>query len=253
MAVIGSRAPRHFSDDSAHPEKSELSFPSRIYAGLHLLLEALEYAHNLETNEWNFAIELSCLRRLKLSNSDLRWLVGRGLIDHAIEITAPDEGERSFKHIARLTPCKRLCFMLTPRGAAMCREIFRKSAPVDRIQNQLSEDSSMLTIAASFPSTPKWDRDRQELRIGSIVIKRFRVPAASQEAVLAAFEEEGWPPRIDDPLPPRSDQSPKRRLQETIKSLNRNQKRPLIRFLGDGSAQGILWEFCDDDDEPQGA
>jgi hypothetical protein len=81
------------------------------------------------------------------------------------------------------------------------------------------------------------------LRVGAVVVKRFRVPAASQEAILAAFEEESWPPRIDDPLPPRNDLSPKRRLQETIKSLNRNQSHPLIRFSGDGNAQGVLWEL----------
>ena len=90
---------------------------------------------------------------------------------------------------------------------------------------------------------PKWDRDRQELRVGSIVVKQFKVPAANQEVILSAFEEESWPPRIDDPLPPHGEQTPKRRLQETIKSLNRNQKRALVRFLGDGSGQGVRWEF----------
>jgi hypothetical protein len=33
-------------------------------------------------------------------------------------------------------------------------------------------------------------------------------------------------------------------LQETIKSLNRNQKQLLIRFIGDGSGTGVRWEFC---------
>jgi hypothetical protein len=60
--------------------------------------------------------------------------------------------------------------------------------------------------------------------------------------VLNAFEEEGWPARIDDPLPPHSDQDPKRRLNDTIKCLNRKQVRELLRFHGDGSGEGILWE-----------
>lgn len=50
-------------------------------------------------------------------------------------------------------------------------------------------------------------------------------------------------PRIDDPLPPVFDIEPKRRLHDTIKSLNRHQKNRLIRFKGDGTGQGIRWEL----------
>ena len=95
----------------------------------------------------------------------------------------------------------------------------------------------------SLSSFPTWDPDRQQLRVGRTVVKEFKVPAANQQAVLAAFQEEKWAPRIDDPLPPSPNQDPKRRLHSTINCLNRNQKRPLIRFLGDGSGEGVRWEF----------
>ena len=88
---------------------------------------------------------------------------------------------------------------------------------------------------------PSWDRDRPELRWGNTVVKRFKVPAPNQELILAAFQEDGWPVRIDDPLPPHPELDPKRRLHDTINSLNRSQKLPLIRFLGDGSGQGVRW------------
>ena len=55
-------------------------------------------------------------------------------------------------------------------------------------------------------------------------MKQYRVPSFCQEAILEAFEEEGWPPAIDDPLPPHPEQDPKRRLRNTIKSLNANQE-----------------------------
>jgi len=106
------------------------------------------------------------------------------------------------------------------------------------------QPSSSTIATPPEPLVPKWDRDRQELRWGPIVIKRFRVPAANQETVLAVFEEESWPTRIDNPLPWHPDQTPKRRLLETIKSLNRNRKQPLIRFVGDGSGNGVCWELC---------
>jgi len=75
------------------------------------------------------------------------------------------------------------------------------------------------------------------------VIKRYRVPSYTQEAVLNAFEEEGWPARIDDPLLPHPDQDAKRHLNDTIRRLNRNRRAPLIHFSGDGTGQGVLWEL----------
>ena len=87
-----------------------------------------------------------------------------------------------------------------------------------------------------------WDRNRRVLRMDGCVVKQFKVPSPSQETVLAAFEEEGWPPAIDDPLPPQPEQDPKCRLRRTIQKLNANQKHPLLRFRGDGSGQRILWE-----------
>jgi hypothetical protein len=60
--------------------------------------------------------------------------------------------------------------------------------------------------------------------------------------VLAVFEEEGWPPHIDDPLPRVNSIEPKQRLHDTINSLNRNQRVPLLRFLGDGNGLGLCWK-----------
>ncbi len=91
--------------------------------------------------------------------------------------------------------------------------------------------------------TPTWDSDRQELRFGGRVVKEFKLYSPNQAIILAAFEEEGWPTKIDDPLPHHPDIVPKQRLHDTIKSLNRNQKCPLIRFRGDGTGQGIRWEL----------
>jgi len=61
--------------------------------------------------------------------------------------------------------------------------------------------------------------------------------------ILTTFEEEKWPPKVDDPLPPHAEIDAKQRLHDTIKSLNRGQKRKLIRFRGDGTGQGIRWEL----------
>jgi hypothetical protein len=106
-------------------------------------------------------------------------------------------------------------------------------------------DAGNLSVAETL-QMPRWDSLRRELKVDGQIVKRFRLPAANQESVLAAFEEEGWPPRIYDPLPPRDAQCPKRRLHETIKALNRSRLARIIRFCGDGTGEGILWELsCD--------
>jgi hypothetical protein len=89
---------------------------------------------------------------------------------------------------------------------------------------------------------PRWDHQRRQLRLGPEIVKEFKLPSPNQETVLMAFEEEGWPPRIDDPLPPQPQLDPRRRLHDTIKALNRKQRQGLIRFRGDGSGEGIRWE-----------
>jgi hypothetical protein len=91
------------------------------------------------------------------------------------------------------------------------------------------------------PPLPVWDADRRELRLGKLVVKRFRQPAENQELILAAFEEDGWPPRIDNPLASDGDTDAVDRLHDAVKKLNRQAKR-LIRFRSDGRGTGVLWE-----------
>lgn len=81
------------------------------------------------------------------------------------------------------------------------------------------------------------------MRFGADIVKQFKLPAVNQESILVAFEEEGWRQRIDDPIHPNGEQDSKQRLHDTITALNRNQKRRLIRFLGDGTGTGVRWEL----------
>ena len=104
------------------------------------------------------------------------------------------------------------------------------------------------SFAAATQLVPHWNAARRELVVDGQVVKRFRLPAPNQEAVLAAFQEEGWPPRVFDPLPPQEGLQPKRRLHETIKTLNGHRLARIIRFCGDGTGQGVLWQWDQDHD-----
>ena len=97
---------------------------------------------------------------------------------------------------------------------------------------------------ASRRPKPVWDPHLRELRVGKLVIKRFRQPAGNQVTVLASFQELNWPCRIDDPLTGDSDFEPKRRLRDTVFALNRTHVTPnVLVFEADGTGTGIIWKW----------
>jgi hypothetical protein len=226
-------------------------FTPRIREALQLLADAAACAQDVGAEMWQFAVELSALRRAGLTANECRWLVAKGLARHAREITALDADRRVFQNYSNLALSKRTCFVIAERGQAYANALLRQTPR--RRSTDTRESTAINRRRASAESnghsgtlTPTWDSDRQQLRVGRVIVKEFKVPAANQEAILAAFQEEGWVPRIDDPLAPQLNQDSKRRLHDTINSLNRNQKHQLIRFLGDGKGEGIRWEFSTD-------
>jgi hypothetical protein len=222
---------------------------------LALLAQAHWYANDLGRDRWDFAVEIRSLRRAGLSLSDLRWLVCKGYVEHAREITVAGAAQRDFQCHGGLMFARRTAFVLTESGMAAIESAPRETRAEP--PHRASADpfvagiiSPMLpTPSGEFPLRPTWDRDRHELRVDGQLVKIFKLPSPNQEMVLAAFDEEGWPARIDDPLPPSTDLEPKRRLHDTIKSLNRNQKARLVRFMGDGTGQGIQWALISPDSQ----
>jgi hypothetical protein len=218
----------------------------RSSEGLRLLLDAYQYAVDVGHSVWDFAVEIETLRQTGWTNSEFRWLVCKSFVQHAIETTPASDETRSFRQPRRapgLLFVGKTCFVLTEAGFQFASRVL-ESPSVIHGEPSLAAVASDASRCPNGPR-PKWDPERQELRVGDLVVKQFKVPAANQERILAAFEEDGWPIRIDDPLPPATEQDPKRRLHDTINSLNRNQKRHLLRFIGDGTGQGIRWELAE--------
>jgi hypothetical protein len=138
-------------------------------------------------------------------------------------------------------------FVLTTAGEAFWRSL-GESPPNGGAQRQLpnySLTASSLPEPAPVASVerekPIWDPDRRELTYCGRLVKSYRVPSPNQELILSVFEEEGWPEFVDDPLPPVDELEPHRRLQATVKSLNRKQVNKLIRFRGNGGMK-VFWK-----------
>lgn len=216
----------------------------RLRPGLITLLTAYDYAHDCQLDRWQFAVPLSDVLSGGATLIDIRWLILRGFAEHALETTVPGDANRSFRRLPPTCLPSKMCIVLSQQGADALRRLLPSDSDGDLCRPPGADLPSAIVPARTTPArrTPEWDAARRELRYGGRVVKRFRVPAANQERILAAFEEEGWPEFIDDPLPPDGEQEPKRRLQATIKSLNRNQLLTLIRFHGNGSGLQVYWE-----------
>ena len=183
------------------------------------LLKSRNYSIQLDTDPWQFAVEISELRSHGLTHSDARRLLHDGYLEHKYEVANNEFRQRTF-HIAHSTRFSDAsCFILTEKGVGFAESVLHSKSP------QLER--------------PVWNLQRRELCFAGEVIKRFRCPAINQEALLSAFEEEGWQQRIDDPLPPMPGKCPKRRLHDTVKSLNRHHTKAILQFHGDGTGEGL--------------
>ncbi len=223
-------APRRRPKRSPVVQKKRSDVPLHMLSGLQLLVQAYEYAEETRRNHDDFAVELTELRRCGMTNADCRWVVCKGWAQLVREVQREPGEARRFDRDVGLMICEHACLVLTPAGVQCARQWMRNHSHEQAPQR-------------NGRSGPHWDRDRHELRFGSVLVKQFKLPSPNQEMILMALEEEGWPPRIDDPLPASKEVHAKQRLHDTIKSLNRKQKTRLLRFMGDGTGQGIRWEF----------
>lgn len=212
-----------------------MDVPQRIQPALSILEEACRYAEQTNSCRWEFAVEMEQLEAVGLNNNDFRWMVRKGLVEHQKEVTLEGDDGRAFRRTGDLIFPARTCFVLAEDAALATQNI----DGADQLQPVASPP---LPESFDVESMPQWDMETRELTLGTVTVKRFKWRAVNQETVLAAFQEEGWPHRIDDPLPPHKDQDSKRRLSDTIKCLNRKQVNALIHFIGDGTGQGVIWE-----------
>lgn len=196
----------------------------RVQAGIQLLFEATQDARHFAVDKWQYAPSIMEFLATGATGADLRWLITEGCVEHAIDRSDQDSVEREFvQPFAALSFSDRSCFVIT--------EVGRKLA-----------SSIAAQVNIECPGVPNWDPQSRELRWSGLIVKRFRTPPGCQEIILAVFEEEHWPRRIDDPLKPVDGIDQRVRLHDTIKRLNRNQCEARIRFSRDGTGKGILWE-----------
>ena len=220
-----SSAPRH--DPPLEPCDSLLQ-PSPESLGE--LVRAFLLARRQREDRWQFAISLTGLRRAGLDDTHLRWLMLEGHVEHGLEQTEPAATERQFQHPPNVCFTRASCFVLTERGRAFAQ------ATASRRPTGATPSPK-----AAARKAPCWDGDSR-LFVGRLLVKHFRQDAPAQKAILSAFQEEGWPPWIHNPLAGEGEREGEERLHDAINNLNRLQKVARLHFRVEGGDR-VYWEL----------
>ncbi len=212
-------------------------FREPVWRAIKRLYFALQLAADCECERQEFSVRRDELFRMDLRREELKWLILKNVVKVSESILDPDRHEsQPPEHPEYASDSS---FVITDLGV----ELVEQCLSAMKLQQSKNDFSGRQSPSARQELKPSWDFERHELRCGGQVVKKFKWRAANQEMILATFEQEGWPAHIDDPLPQEPDIDPKRRLADAIKSLNRHQKISLVRFCGDGTGQGVLWEL----------
>jgi hypothetical protein len=209
-----------------------------LKTALGLLLQAYTISAGLGHDKWDFALEIQALKEAGLNHNDLRSLICRGLAEHRVEQTRCGAKQRIFRLPSGLRLARLSCFTLSETGLPIARDIISHATrlPAPPVQPSTNEIPTLDFV-------PVWDSERRELRLGSVLIKRFRQPAKNQETVLTAFQEDGWPAHLDNPLAGNEDIDARDRLHDTVRKLNHQTNR-LLLFSSDGNGEGVVWTLA---------
>jgi len=217
-----------------------IAVPQR-HKALPALLLARDRARSSKRDVWQYAVLLDELKHAGVRFDELRELVARGFVAHAIERGSMRNGQRRFQTVKSLNFTENSCFVLTVKGELVAR---RNGLCAELRDSSLSNDeANKARDNRRITTTPKWNVGSRILSLGGLVIKKFKRPAPHQELLLESFQELNWVHHIDDPIPPEKGIDAKGRLHDVIKKLNQRQLNPLIRFFGDGTGRGACWEL----------
>jgi hypothetical protein len=85
--------------------------------------------------------------------------------------------------------------------------------------------------------TPDWNSVSNELRFRGELVRTVSTRAVDPRRILDAFQNDGWPVRIDSPIP---GGTCSQKLRQAVFTLNKGLM--VLRFFCDGSGEGVLWE-----------
>jgi hypothetical protein len=131
------------------------------------------------------------------------------------------------------------------QGGGTVKQTLSGSANPAQSQRRKAGRLRARASAASKPAAALekawWDAGAHTFYWLGKIVKHFRGEPQYQEAVLAAFEQAGWPPCLPVAALAGAGLAGKHRLQVTIRKLNQSVK-PQLRFGLEGHGSRVYWE-----------
>jgi hypothetical protein len=179
------------------------------------------------------------LVRIGCAPETLLWLVQRGFAEYRDPQAEGTSAGRPHGETGSPIPPV-ACLALTVQGLIAARTRSASSSPDETQTGRRGEPDP------PDRAIPVWDGRTSELCYRGELVLRLRHPGSRQWALLTAFQAQGWPQRLPDPLPPDSPGGdPRQSLCDAIKNLNRNRKNHLLRFFRADGGRAIGWQAID--------
>jgi hypothetical protein len=106
----------------------------------------------------------------------------------------------------------------------------------------LFADGSRPAAAPPPHGAPHWDKEQGILSWRGQVVMQFVQHAAAQEALLGAFQANGWAAQIQNPFPHPKKKETRERLHGACKNLTHALKAVGLRFGMRRKGQWVYWE-----------
>jgi len=210
----------------------------RFHSALVLLNDATSFARDTGRDAWDYCLRLEELLSAGLTVADCRWLADKKLVD--ARDLGQGRGRRGGNKPRKPTFTRATHFVLTVAGAAYAAEL-RSANGKPRAKNV--KGAAHRARGTEGMGNPRWDSRLLVLHVDEIAVKKFQAKARNQMAVMAAFEAQGWPRQIHNPL---NSCSPARRAQalaDAVHGLNRNLRAKVIRFHTAEKGASVRYEL----------
>jgi hypothetical protein len=124
--------------------------------GFSILLESYDLSKDTTSRAWDFAVNISHLREAGLRDSHFRWMVIKGYVEHAEEITCPGRDGRAFRKTGTGSFSNSTCFVLTEAGCEFAKHLQKDAEPPLNTESQI--DFADKTIDAGTTLDSKSER-----------------------------------------------------------------------------------------------
>jgi hypothetical protein len=159
----------------------------RLRPALAALLTAFDYAADSGLDRWEFAVEMDELLAAGAKLADLRWLIRRGLAEHAKETTIPGDPTRAFRPLAPTSFPDDACLTLTLLGAAKLRPFVQQDRQ-DAIDSRPENAKFAPSLATGSENLKSGDQQSEAPLAGSLAspsanpVAARRVPSGCDHA-----------------------------------------------------------------------